>query len=428
MKKKIFQSIAITSIIFVAIAYLLCAFFFYNDISKNIRLTLKTEANALATYYNEDPSVFLETKFYSDSRITLINSEGNVIYDSQYDSNSLINHRDRPEFIDAVQTGSGERTRYSDTLNETTYYYAIRLDDGSVLRLSTIANSALTIMIPSLVPITFILITVFIVCLIVARFLTRKIIDPINHLNLDMPLANDTYPELKHLLENLSYHNKIRKEFSANVSHELKTPLTSISGYAEIMANNLQGDNTQEFSQKIVDESKHLLRTIEDIIKLSKLDEGTVQLDYEKVNYQEILHHVLRSLEDYANLNGITLVDNSTSITGHAVSQIIYEIFYNLIQNAIKYNTRNGHVWIDMKESGKFVEITIKDDGIGINPKDKERIFERFFRSDKSHSSQIEGTGLGLAIVKHGVEFHQGTIVVDDYLNHGTKFTIKLKR
>ncbi|MEG2330398.1 sensor histidine kinase [Anaerorhabdus sp.] len=428
MKKKIFQSIAITSIIFVTIAYLLCAFFFYNDISKNIRLTLKTETNALAKYYNEDPSVFLETKFYSDSRITLINADGNVLYDSQYDSNSLINHSNRPEFVDAVNFGSAERTRYSDTLNETTYYYALRLNDGSVLRLSTIANSALTIMIPSIVPIMFILIIVFIVCLIVARFLTRKIIDPINHLNLDIPLANDTYPELKPLLENLNYHNKIRKEFSANVSHELKTPLTSISGYAEIMANNLQGDNTQEFSQKIVDESKHLLRTIEDIIKLSKLDEGTVQLDYDQINYQEVLHQVLRSLSDYANLNGITLVDNSVPVTGRAVSQIVYEIFYNLIQNAIKYNTRNGHVWIDMKERGKFVEITIKDDGIGINDIDKERIFERFFRSDKSHSSQIEGTGLGLAIVKHGVEFHHGTIVVDDYLNHGSKFTIKLKR
>lgn len=414
--------------LFVTLAYILCTVVFYNELSKNIRNNLKTEAYQLADLYNQDPSNFLNTTFFINARITLINAEGDVLYDSSEHSATLTNHSDRPEFIEASQTGFSESTRHSDTLKKTTYYYAVRLHDGSILRLATIADTALTLMIPSLLSILLILITVFIVCLLVARFLTSKIVNPINQLNLDIPLKNDTYPELEPLLENLNYHNKLRREFSANVSHELKTPLTSISGYAEIMANNLQGDNTQEFSQKIVDESKHLLRTIEDIIKISKLDEESIQLDYEPLNYQTLCQEVLHSLADYATLNKVTLIDNTTSVTGLGVPQIIHEIFYNLLQNAIKYNYPNGHVWVELTQKDQFVEIVIKDDGKGIPLSDKDRIFERFFRGDKSHNSQIEGTGLGLSIVKHGVEFHQGTITVEDYLHHGTKFTVTLKR
>lgn len=428
MKKKIFQSISLTAIILVAVSYFLCTFILSNDLSKNIRLNLKEETVTLADYYNQDPSSFINTKFYSDSRITLIAKDGKVLFDSQYDSSSLINHQDRPEFIEAIDTGLGEGTRHSSTLNKTTYYYALRLDDGSVLRLSTVANSAFSVMIPSIIPIIMMFIVVLIVCLIVARFLTKKIIEPINQLNLDSPLSNETYPELHPLLENMNYHNKIRKEFSANVSHELKTPLTSISGYAEIMANNLQGDNTQEFSQKIVDESHHLLRIIEDTIKLSKLDEENIQLDYEYIDYQEVLQQVIKNLRDFAHANDINLVVSSTSVHGNAIRQIIYEILYNVIQNAIKYNYKNGHVWVSLHSVGNDIEIIIKDDGMGISQEDKERIFERFYRGDKSHSSKIEGTGLGLAIVKHGVEFHHGSIEVFDYLNHGTNFIIRLKK
>lgn len=428
MKNKIFKSIAITSMLFVTISYLLGSVIFYNELSNKLRQSLKTEANQLSVLYNQNPISFLDSTTFIEARITHIDSDGTVLYDSQVSATPLLNHKDRPEFIEAQEIGFSEYTRHSETLNKTTYYYAIRLDDNTVLRLATVADSALSIMIPSFLTILFMLILVYFVCFLVARFLTKKIVDPINQLNLDIPLANTTYPELEPLLENLNYHNQLRKEFSANVSHELKTPLTSISGYAEIMANNLQGDNTQEFSQKIVDESKHLLRTIEDIIKISKLDEGSIQLDFEEINYQEILNDVLVSLEDYALSHQVTLIEHSTPVTGRAVAQIIHEIFYNLIQNAIKYNYQNGQVWIELTKQERFVEIIIKDDGIGILNKDKHRIFERFFRGDKSHNSQIEGSGLGLAIVKHGVEFHQGTIAVEDYLNHGTKFTIQLKR
>lgn len=428
MKKKIFQSIAITSIVLVAISYFLCTFIIYNDLENATKQTLIRETEDLASYYNQDPLTFMETKFYSESRITLIQNDGTVILDSRYTPTSLTNHSTRPEFIDALENGHAGSSRYSDTLNESTYYYAIKLNDGNILRLSTTSETLLSTLGSSLMPILLMFACVIVISLIIARILTQKIVDPINHLNLDVPLANKTYPELQPLLENMNYHNKIRKEFSANVSHELKTPLTSISGYAEIMANNLQGDNTQGFSQKIVDESKQLLRIIEDIIKLSKLDEGNVQLDFETINYQEVIQNVLRNLEDYAAKAKVSLIDETLPVKGLAVRQIIYEIIYNLIQNAIKYNYENGHVWVSVRDYPRYIEIIVKDDGIGIHDKDKERVFERFYRSDKSHSKQIEGTGLGLAIVKHGVDFHNGTIEVFDYLNHGTKFVIKINK
>ncbi|MEG0168627.1 sensor histidine kinase [Anaerorhabdus sp.] len=428
MKKKIFQSIALTSIVLVAISYFLCTFIIYTDLEKTTKQTLINETNSLAQLYNKNPDDFLQTKFYSESRITLIQADGKVLLDSRYNLNSLSNHSTRPEFIEAVKKGQAASTRYSDTLNESTYYYALKLDNGNILRLSTTSNTLISTLGSSFMPILLIFASVIVISLIIARILTQKIVDPINHLNLDIPLSNKTYPELQPLLENMSYHNKIRKEFSANVSHELKTPLTSISGYAEIMANNLQGDNTQEFSRKIVDESKQLLRIIEDIIKLSKLDEGNVQLDYETIDYQEVIQNVLRNLENYAGNANVALIDETLPVKGLAVRQIIYEIMYNLIQNAIKYNYENGHVWVSLRDRTSYIEIIVKDDGIGIHDKDKERVFERFYRSDKSHSKQIEGTGLGLAIVKHGVDFHNGTIEVFDYLNHGTKFVIKINK
>lgn len=428
MRKKIFKSIAITAMLFVTITYFLCTLVLYNEISSNIHNSLKKEANQLAQEYNKSPSTFMDTNIITNARITLINQDGSVQYDSTIQNIVLTNHADRPEFIEAQKNGISESIRHSETLNKTTYYVAVRLSDNRVLRLSTIANSALSLMLSSLFPMIVILIIVYVVCLLVANYLTAKIVDPINHLNLDLPLHNETYSELEPLLENMNYHNQLRREFSANVSHELKTPLTSISGYAEIMANNLQGDNTQEFSQKIVDESKHLLHTIEDIIKISKLDEGAIQLDFETVNYQDVLREVLISLEDYASRCEVSIFDNSSPAIGRAVPQIIYEIFYNLIQNAIKYNNQHGHVWIDIVQHDKTIEIIVKDDGVGISSSDKDRVFERFFRGDKSHNSAIEGSGLGLAIVKHGVEFHQGTITLEDYLNQGSKFIINLKR
>lgn len=428
MKKKIFQSIAITSIVLVAISYFLCTFIIYNDLTSATKKTLQEETLSLSSYYNENPSDFLNTKFYSESRITLISTDGTVLLDSRYNPKTLENHARRPEIETAIKNGSGDTSRYSDTLNESTYYYAVLLNDGNILRLSTTSETLISALGSSLLPIIAIFTIVIIISLIIAKILTKKIVDPINHLNIDVPLANKTYPELQPLLENMNYHNKIRREFSANVSHELKTPLTSISGYAEIMANNLQGDNTQEFSQKIVDESKHLFRIIDDIIKLSKLDEGNVQLDFETIDYQEVIQNVLRNLETYANQANVFLVDESVSVKGLAVRQIIYEVIYNLVQNAVKYNYPNGHVWVSVKDINNYIEITIKDDGIGVSEKDKDRIFERFYRSDKSHNKQIEGTGLGLAIVKHGVDFHKGTIEVTNHLNHGTKFTIKFNK
>lgn len=424
MKKKIFLSISITAIIMSLFAYALSTIIIYNNYSVSLRKDIMSVAERFSEEYNENPEFLNNTNIYSDMRITLMSQTGEVIYDSFTNEESLSNHGNRPEFKTALKTGTGESSRISETLNKSTYNYAILQDDGSVLRTSKTMKTAISFLLSSIYPILSILIIVVLCSLFIAIILTKKIVNPINHIDLENPLKHPTYPELKPLLENMHMHNKIRKEFTANVSHELKTPLTSISGYAEIMENNLQGNNTTEFSKRIVNESKHLLRLIDDIIKLSKLDEGNVELDFEIINYQSLLTKIVDNLQTFVKDKKVSIIQNTEIVHGEAVPMIIYESLYNIIQNAIKYNKENGHVWIDCREIDNIIEIKIKDDGIGILEKDQTRVFERFYRADKSHSNKIEGTGLGLAIAKHGIEFHHGSIDLESSIDKGTTFII----
>ena len=221
----------------------------------------------------------------------------------------------------------------------------------------------------------------------------------------------------------------MRKEFSANVSHELKTPLTSISGYAEIMANGIaKEEDNKLFAQKIYDESQNLINKINDIIKISKLDENRIDLEYQRINYSQLINNCINKLEKFIEDKHIKVNFTSKEIYGFAIVYVMEDIIYNLIQNAIKYNKNNGKVDIDIKQDRKNVIITIADTGIGISDMDIDRIYERFFRSDRSHSSNIEGSGLGLAIVKHGINLHNGTITCDSKLNVGTTFTLSIPK
>ena len=427
---------ALSTIIAILITTLALSVYISNSYLTETKTIIKHEAIQLKQLLENDPN-YLDNELITEARITLIDANGYVLYDSN--TKDLENHLDRPEIKDAIIYGYGESLRKSDTYNKNMYYYAVKLNNGEILRLSSYSNSFMGIFIPTLTNSLFIMAILIILCLLLANYQAKEIVKPINNLNLANPQKEDTYEELAPLVDNLNLHNQMRKEFSANVSHELKTPLTSISGYAEIMANGIAKDtgigeialkeeDNKLFAQKIYDESQNLINNINDIIKISKLDENRIDLEYQRINYSQLINNCINKLEKFIEDKHIKVNFTSKEIYGFAIVYVMEDIIYNLIQNAIKYNKNNGKVDIDIKQDRKNVIITIADTGIGISDMDIDRIYERFFRSDRSHSSNIEGSGLGLAIVKHGINLHNGTITCDSKLNVGTTFTLSIPK
>ena len=426
MKNRIFKTIALSTIIAILITTLALSVYISNSYLTETKTIIKHEAIQLKQLLENDPN-YLDNELITEARITLIDANGYVLYDSN--TKDLENHLDRPEIKDAIIYGYGESLRKSDTYNKNMYYYAVKLNNGEILRLSSYSNSFMGIFIPTLTNSLFIMAILIILCLLLANYQAKEIVKPINNLNLANPQKEDTYEELAPLVDNLNLHNQMRKEFSANVSHELKTPLTSISGYAEIMANGIaKEEDNKLFAQKIYDESQNLINKINDIIKISKLDENRIDLEYQRINYSQLINNCINKLEKFIEDKHIKVNFTSKEIYGFAIVYVMEDIIYNLIQNAIKYNKNNGKVDIDIKQDRKNVIITIADTGIGISDMDIDRIYERFFRSDRSHSSNIEGSGLGLAIVKHGINLHNGTITCDSKLNVGTTFTLSIPK
>ena len=426
MKNRIFKTMALSTIIAILITTLALSVYIYNSYLTETKTIIKHEAIQLKQLLENDPN-YLDNELITEARITLIDANGYVLYDSN--TKDLENHLDRPEIKDAIIYGYGESLRKSDTYNKNMYYYAVKLNNGEILRLSSYSNSFMGIFIPTLTNSLFIIAILIILCLLLANYQAKEIVKPINNLNLANPQKEDTYEELAPLVDNLNLHNQMRKEFSANVSHELKTPLTSISGYAEIMANGIAKEEDKKlFAQKIYDESQNLINKINDIIKISKLDENRIDLEYQRINYSQLINNCINKLEKFIEDKHIKVNFTSKEIYGLAIVYVMEDIIYNLIQNAIKYNKNNGKVDIDIKQDRKNVIITIADTGIGISDMDIDRIYERFFRSDRSHSSNIEGSGLGLAIVKHGINLHNGTITCDSKLNVGTTFTLSIPK
>lgn len=426
MKNRIFKTMALSTIIAILITTLALSVYISNSYLTETKNIIKHEAIQLKQLLENDPN-YLDNELITEARITLIDANGYVLYDSN--TKDLENHLDRPEIKDAIIYGYGESLRKSDTYNKNMYYYAVKLKNGEILRLSSYSNSFMGIFIPTLTNSLFIMAILIILCLLLANYQAKEIVKPINNLNLANPQKEDTYEELAPLVDNLNLHNQMRKEFSANVSHELKTPLTSISGYAEIMANGIaKEEDNKLFAQKIYDESQNLINKINDIIKISKLDENRIDLEYQRINYSQLINNCINKLEKFIEDKHIKVNFTSKEIYGFAIVYVMEDVIYNLIQNAIKYNKNNGKVDIDIKQDRKNVIITIADTGIGISDMDIDRIYERFFRSDRSHSSNIEGSGLGLAIVKHGINLHNGTITCDSKLNVGTTFTLSIPK
>ena len=434
MRQEIARYLILAMVITLATVYGLTIFLMYRETSTLVRDNIIQEADYIAEALNiagEDYLRQLDQVLVS-TRVTLISEEGEVLYDTVEDEYTFENHLDRPEIRQALKTGRGTDIRRSTSIGEEMYYCAVLLEDGNVVRISKASGTALSNALLLLPPILLIGAVMILLGALTTGFSVRKLTRPINLLDLNEPLKNDVYEELTPLLQRIDRQNRekeavdeMRTEFSANVSHELKTPLTSISGYAEIMKNGLvRPEDTVRFSEKIYREARRMIRLIDDIIRLSRLDEGIRSEPDQIIDLHDLASEVIADLEINAAENGIVLRQSGMHCRIRGEKRTLYEMLYNLTDNAIKYNRPCGSVEIETEYSHGKSMIRVIDTGIGIPEDQKDRIFERFYRVDKSHSRATGGTGLGLSIVKHGVMAHNGQIRVDSTLGRGTTMEV----
>lgn len=551
MKNKIFRALVALAAMAVLVASGLITFLVSQDYFNETKKELAQEARYISMGLESGGNDFLNkiaAENGSNVRITLIDKDGIVLFDNQAEAKTLENHAMRQEVMEAVAVGAGEAERFSDTLDKTTYYYAVRLDDGKILRLARTIDSIYKSVLQMLPIMGGIVIVVAFLASIVARRVTFNLIKPLDQVNLDEPLDNETYDELAPFLtriakqkrqlsknlkklrgkqeeltiitnnmneglvllngqQNVLFINesaakifgfsakevigrniltvdraqevqdllqkvsqagkgeglyekdghfyqlsgssvngsgsviliydvtekmtaeKLRREFSANVSHELKTPLQSILGYAEIMKNGLVKDeDKQRFLERIHAEAGNMIELIQNIMELSRLDENKTLDEFEDVDLLKLAQSVTLRLKHKAQTKGVTLNVNGSSACVCGVQSILSEVLYNLVDNSIKYNKDNGKVNVKVQDGSEEVTVSVSDTGIGIGASDRERVFERFYRADKSHSKEIGGTGLGLSIVKHGVLFHKGRVELESEPGVGTTITFVLPK
>ena len=380
MRNRIQKSMIFVVTMSLLISYILVTLVIYRQALDIRRSELVQEAGYIRAAIEISGEEYFGTmdKVSKRTRVTWIDKDGKVLYDTGNDQETLANHKSRKEFKEALANGSGQDIRMSD------------------------------------------------------RHQVKRLIAPINNLDLEEPLENDVYEELHPLLERIDRQNKekaaieqMRREFSANVSHELKTPLTSISGYAEIMMNGLvKSEDMQGFSERIYKEASRMITLVGDIIKLSKLDEGSVELEKENVDLYQMTREIVSRLALQAEKRRIQVEVVGEHVECFGIRQILDEMIYNICENAIKYNKENGkvNIWVGNTLNGK--KVIVQDTGIGIPKEHQDRIFERFYRVDKSHSRETGGTGLGLSIVKHGALLHNAEIHVESEEGKGTKMEL----
>ena len=431
MRKRIQRSMMLILAVTLVLFYAIMSVILYNRNLNLLKSEVKQEAEYIRTAVNISGPSYLDRMSQADerTRITQIDENGDVLYDSSSEESDMENHGAREEIKEALASGTGESERVSDTLGRELYYYAVLLDDGTVLRVAkSMDNLAMTAL--NVLPVMGVLAVIMMgFALMLAKWQTQKLIKPINELNLETPLENTIYEELTPLLVAMDKQNKekeavsnMRKEFSANVSHELKTPLTSISGYAEIMKNGMvRPADIPVFSERIYKEARRLITLVEDIIKLSKLDEESVELEKEEVDLYDLTMEIVSRLSPQASQKHIRMEVMGEQVNCFGIRQILDEMVYNVCENAIKYNNEGGRVsvWVGATLDGP--KISVSDTGIGIPKEHQERIFERFYRVDKSHSKERGGTGLGLSIVKHGALLHGAKVSVDSAPGKGTR-------
>lgn len=551
MTKRIFRTVFVVAIsIFIASAVLFMTVLhdYFSGIQQN-QLRMQID---LASQGVEDEGLdYLKNLNIKDYRVTWIGTDGKVLYDSISEADEMENHFEREEVKEALSEGYGASSRYSSTLTQRYLYGAKRLPDGTVIRLSVTQNSLLILTLGMLQPIMIIFVIAIILSAFLASRLSKKIVKPLNELNLDKPLDNNGYDELSPLFRRIDTQKKeisrqseelkqrqnelevmtsamsegiillnnrgtvlsinkaaaklfgtdcfcigedivsinrslelaqllnkakngehservvelgcgqyqmmaspvisnnivsgivllildvtekekaeqLRREFTANVSHELKTPLHTISGSAELLVNGMvKSEDIPIFLKRIYSEAQRMIQLVEDIIRLSHLDEGAEDMKWDMVDLYAVAEETINSLADEAESNGIKFELYGETVLINGIRQLLQEIIYNLCDNAIKYNCRGGSVSVGVKNENEFAVLTITDTGIGIPAEHQERIFERFYRVDKSHSKEIGGTGLGLSIVKHAAKLHNAEIELHSIVNKGTEITIKFPK
>ncbi len=447
MRRRIFLGIfgASMAVLILSLSMLFAIVYKQND--REYKRNLKNDTYMAAAAVEAEGAGYLSrVKLDDRTRLTLISPKGVVKADTNVSPATMPNHRDRPEVAGALADGYAMDERYSETLSRKSVYCAVRLRDGDVLRMARDQRTVISLLIMMLPAEAAVLLVIVIISIFMAGRISRRIIQPLNQIDMKAPLGAPHYQELDPMLQKIDQQNhalneqidlltssveekereaEFRKEFTANVSHELKTPLTSISGFAEIIENGIaRPEDVRRFAGKIYTESQRLITLVGDIIKLSQMDENEVAARKEEVDLYELAEDCLDSVRPAAEKRGVDCQVLGHRETIEGVPQILEEMVYNLCDNAVKYNRENGTVYVRIGRGpdGPFLEV--KDTGIGIPKESQARVFERFYRVDKSHSKEVGGTGLGLSIVKHGAMYHNAKVELDSAEGKGTRIRI----
>ncbi len=433
MRRKIYRELVLIAAVAIMLTGIFATFTYYRIFRAEVFGSLKTCAHVLVESISEDTEENLPS-IEEELRVTLIAADGTVLLDTNADIGEMSNHGERPEIREAFLEGEGQDVRKSETLEKSTFYYAMRTDRGTVLRVAKETGSIYSMFfnaVPSFAAIAGIL---FAFCALLAHFLTKSFIEPIEKVakNLDGQGDVGSYKELTPFLEtireqhqNIIKSAKMRQDFTANVTHELKTPLTSISGYAELIESGMTDEkDTRRFAKEIYRNAKRLISLINDILQLSELDTREIPLETERLNLYGMAATCVEMLKINAEPNHITLSVKGKEAWIEGNRSMIEELLYNLCSNGIRYNKPQGSLEVSVEENEEGVRLIVADTGIGIPKKHQDRIFERFYRVDKSRSKERGGTGLGLAIVKHIVAEHQAKLSLESEEGVGTTITV----
>ncbi len=442
MKNKLFRQIFTACMLVFALTFGVMMAVLTNYYEQKNRDELEDRTQYIASIVNVHGWEYLEEMEHTEhTRITIVSADGGVLYDSQRNAHSLENHGEREEILEALEEGTGDSFRYSETLAKRTVNYAVKLENGDILRLSMLQNTVLELLVNMLNPMMSVVLLAVLLALLLASRFTKALLEPISRMDVEHPDDRDVYEEMVPFIQRITAQNKqiykqmealreehrrqddMRREFTANVSHELKTPLTSISGFAEIIRDGfVQEKDIPHFAGNIYKEAQRLIVLVNDILKLSRLEEGVnVHDEMKETDMLEICEEVAARLQVNAQKRKVTLSCKGEPAKVLGVPGMLEEIVYNVCDNAIKYNREGGVVNICTEIVENEVCVRVSDTGIGIPAEDIDRIFERFYRVNKSHSKDVGGTGLGLSIVKHGMAYHNARITLESTEGEGTE-------
>jgi len=441
MKRKINIRLGMISLLAIVTTAIGVTLVYYGLFQRQVTDDLKQSTKVLAETgvfqkdYDHDASQDFMQFSPGRLRVTWIDADGTVLFDNDADIDGLANHMGRPEVKNAFLNGEGESTRHSDTLNMDTFYYALLLKNGTVLRVSTQARTITSVLIYALPVIIVIIVFILMGCVLIGHLLTGGLMKPLEEMadHLDDGNKVPIYKELEPFAQKIRVQHedilaaaKSRQDFTANVSHELKTPITAISGYAELIENRLMDKESEvHIAKQIRHNAERLLSIVTDIIRLSELDHQELVGTFEPVDLLSLVQECVNDLRPLADQKTVTLTCKGVAANLNADPSLIRELTENLIQNAILYNKEHGAVFVEISIVNGHPTLSVKDTGIGIPSDLKGRIFERFYRVDKSRSRETGGTGLGLAIVKHIAELHSAEITVDSIYGESTEFTVR---